>query len=388
MDQLFQDDRQPIPTCELHGRRTCFVCLHSYNCDIDGGHDISLYYSSNKERRAAPCRGQDALFIPQLDAHLGLTAGLDGDSELPDGLKVEQEFDLRSIDITRPPEIAPRDEWFHHCKECDLVWLSGAEGDKAAATHPSHVAMRDKRTLVCWVKDGGYQFAPNSKYNGGVEHLQPREAFIGATVKMLRTARQEVLSDRVSTITASVRTNSHTFIGRASIFRIVVLLSNLDLVQFVTALGGCIWWKEWSETYRTLDGGMYHPAYRLGSYKLLHELEVEVELLARHGITVKWYLIDPLVIDTLSSPSVATPARSPESPMLPSINRNNSPDLSTAQECPNSSTSDLSGSSRLPASSISDIPTSPTQPPPEKVGTDVMQVDATEGQRVTEAEKV
>ncbi|KAK9802169.1 hypothetical protein AB5N19_07977 [Seiridium cardinale] len=312
MDDLPRAPGRPIPTCVRHGRRTCYQCLHSFNCDVNGNYDGDTQYGLREARRVAPCAGKDALFIPQLDAHLGLTAGISGGSAQLHGLEFEQEITMNSIEIIQPPAVAPSQDWFHYCKECQLTWMSGSEGSFAAAAHPSHLAIRDKRTLVCWagVQDQAsvnsstsrafHHFGPASKFNGWDEVASPTGAMTTATLKALRKARLRIAPERHSTIQDSATTNSETFVEKAGIFRLVVLVSDLDLVKVLTSLHTCLLWNEKHKAYRTINDETMEAVERLGSYELLHLLEEELDLLAECGITVKWYLVHPSLNKAIS----------------------------------------------------------------------------------------
>jgi hypothetical protein len=241
-----------IPTCGPHGRRTCYQCLHSFNCDTDGEYHEKVQYGCMASKRTAIYTGKHALFIPQLDSHLGLTAGVELDNSEANWLILEEIVTLRSLEIVKPPPVAPDKRWFYYCEDCELTWMSGFEGITAAATHPSHVAIRDERTLACWVgvqtpkldstsaHCACYQFGHGSKYNGCDERKEYGEALVAAILTVLRKARLEIHQDRCSAILGSVRTNSGMFLEKAQLFRLVVLVSDPNLVSFLTALRTCL----------------------------------------------------------------------------------------------------------------------------------------------------
>lgn len=218
-----------VPTCTLHERRTCYQCLHSFNCDALGDYNGSVHYGIRKTKITPINNGKNAVFIPQLDSHLGLTASVKEYSTRPNDMELHEEVFMDHIEIIRPPQVAPQDEWFYYCTACELTWMSGAEGALAAATHPSHVAIRDKRTLYCWIGAqqrsnepscivGVQHFGTGSKYNTEHEFSNANEALLATTLKALQTARLGIAHERQDIVAEHVATNSQKFTEQARIF--------------------------------------------------------------------------------------------------------------------------------------------------------------------------
>ncbi|KAI0130548.1 hypothetical protein BJ170DRAFT_693091 [Xylariales sp. AK1849] len=265
----------------------------------------------------SPLRGLHALFIPQLDAHLGLSGG-NTRSEIPNDIEAREELEANgSFELVTPPAMAPTNDWFHFCDECSLMWLSGHEGPIVVAKHPSHTAIRDKRTLVTWLgvkktsnsapsEYGGFvYFGQDSKYNSTLSAPSPEAALLSATQHCFTVVRTHVLESRGHMIEKSVNTNSNKFLERARGFRLVIVVSDPSLAEFFSGLGDRFIWKPLAGTYRTRYGEWARPAARLQSYESLRSLELELERLAAHGIMVKWYLVHPSVNRAIAS-SAAT----------------------------------------------------------------------------------
>ncbi|KAI4604354.1 hypothetical protein KJ359_000489 [Pestalotiopsis sp. 9143b] len=315
-----------IPVCTHHGQRTCYDCLHSYNCNADGSLDKEHMIESSGTKSVQPSWGKQALFIPQVDTHLALAAGIGSSSENAKTFQVEDEIDFNGIDVVGPPPLAPRDDWFHYCPNCQLTWMQGLEGRQSAAHHPSHRAFRDKRTLVCWVgvlpplrppkskknAASGYDtkkaaqgeklptvyqafsyFGEDSFYNHSMSGATATHVLLETVRVTLRVAAGRLLDARYKQVKEAARTNSEAFIEKAQIFRLVVVISDPDLVEFLTAIHACLWWRPEAKTYRTTDGKKMRCAHNLGEYEVLRQIEVEIERLAEMGIAVKWYHVHP-----------------------------------------------------------------------------------------------
>jgi hypothetical protein len=296
----------PVPLCADHGRRTCYQCLHSINCAPDGQHDANLRYATkDRPLHPAPLRGLNALFIPQLDAHLGLSAGVGSLSNTSNGLYAQEvaKEDL-TVDFTVPPAVAPSEGWFHFCQECSLTWLSGHDGPTAAANHPSHTALRDKRTLVAWIgtkqeqtagctnHSGVVSFGQDSRYNHTINAASEDEAILSAAQHCLDIVHSRVHQDRIHLIEKYVRTNSDTFLEKAKMFRFVIVVSEPAVHEFFSGLGCWFFHRQPYQVYRTNDG-LGVPLIQKFNYGTLRVLELSLEELARTEIMVKWYLIHP-----------------------------------------------------------------------------------------------
>lgn len=291
----------PVPKC-IHKQTTCYTCLISWNCDARGDFDPNLWYDLKEPLRPSPYTGSHALFIPQIDTHLGLTAGLNANSTDIEKFNVLDEADINGIQISLPPPMALHDGygWHIYCRTCELTWMVGVEGEWCAKSHPAHSAVRDKRTLVCWagvqpLRDFGtdpeeqyravYWFGPDSKFNGSTKDDDHRKALITTVIDMLRRVRFSVLPERCEHVAKRAKSNSEVFLEKARIFRLVVVISDPDLIEFIIAMRTYLWWKPKAQTYRTLDGNMSKSAYRF-DYVLLHEAEKEIEALSEIGIFV------------------------------------------------------------------------------------------------------
>jgi hypothetical protein len=291
----------PVPKC-IHKQTTCYTCLISWNCDARGDFDPNLWYDLKEPLRPSPYTGSHALFIPQIDTHLGLTAGLNANSTDIEKFNVLDEADINDIQISLPPPMALHDGygWHIYCRTCELTWMVGVEGEWCAKSHPAHSAVRDKRTLVCWagvqpLNDFGtdpeeqyravYWFGPDSKFNGSTKDDDHRKALITTVIDMLRRVRFSVLPERCEHVAKRAKSNSEVFLEKARIFRLVVVISDPDLIEFIIAMRTYLWWKPKAQTYRTLDGNMSKSAYRF-DYVLLHEVEKEIEALSEIGVFV------------------------------------------------------------------------------------------------------
>ncbi|KAI1872309.1 uncharacterized protein JN550_004028 [Neoarthrinium moseri] len=302
---------RPLPVCSKHQRRTCYECLHSYNCDNHGCLVDEKVFAADTCRLRLPLQGANALFVPQLDTHLGLCAGIGSGS--PERPQVEELYNEDgTFTLVTPPAMAPSEEWFHYCKECDLTWLMGHDGPAAAMSHPSHTTLRDKRTLVLWVAArvaekvnqsrnpiGLVSFGSESTLNQ-VQQVSasdgPRaeqDSLIAAAISGLQKARTFIREQRKAILEKCVKTNSHYFSKMAETFRVLVVVSDPKLVGFVSSLNSHVTWKPITRTYRTRFGEGVPANAQAGSYEEMHSLEVELEALAVAGIFVKWYLVHP-----------------------------------------------------------------------------------------------
>ncbi|ETS77708.1 hypothetical protein PFICI_09770 [Pestalotiopsis fici W106-1] len=299
---LWPSERAPV--CAEHMRTTCHDCLQSYNCDSQGEYSPEVWYDSKEPRRTDIYFGKHALFIPQIDTHLGLTAGLNANSTNIGKFNVLEDIEFNSNNLILPPPMAPDKEWCVECPKCNLMWMVGVEGLYSAASHPAHRVMRDKRTLVCWAGvqplgefdrqseveyRAAYYFGHLSKFNGSTKDDSPNKALLTTIIEMLRKVRFSVLPERCALIAEAAKSNSEVFLEKARIFRLVVMVSDPDFIDFIVAMRTCVWWKPQFQTWRTLDGEMMDCTYKLGSYDLLHEIEEEIEALSQIGILVKWY---------------------------------------------------------------------------------------------------
>jgi hypothetical protein len=306
VDDLPTSECHALPVCTGHGRSTCYQCLHSFNCDADG-QPHSEPYMMTRPSRLHPLRGQDVLFIPQLDAHLGLTAGVTGRSRVPDALSAGENHGIDALEIITPPAMAPRDDWFVFCRECQLTWLSGHDGASAAIHHPSHTALRDKRTLVCWagIRDvqspsdtppktatraGLVHFGPGSKYNTAqLLTGDTEDALFEVAKRCLKTVRISILQERRKVIGNMVHTNSIEFSERAQTFRLVVIVSYPGLVEFLQSLESFVVWGRPNNTYSTRFG-KWKPKFanfKPSEHMTLRLLEIELDRLAKVGIMVR-----------------------------------------------------------------------------------------------------
>lgn len=304
----------PLPLCPEHRRKTCYRCLHSYNCDASG--EVGSPYTTYHDSARRPLRGRDALFIPQMDAHLGLSAGVTLRSNLATELNAREDHRIDTMNIITPPPMAPHDDWFVFCPQCQLTWISGHEGPSAAASHPAHTAFRDKRTLVCWVgvrdvvlpsqishsvetQAGVVYFGPRSKYNSlRLTTGDTQDKLIEAIRHCLTTVRTSVLPGRSEAVDGTLQSNSWEFMEKARKFRLVVVLSHPPLVEFLQSIGSLLIWGRLKDIhnrdiypmdlYRTRYGA-WKP--RLGNFKLrehdaLRSIEEELDRLASAEIMV------------------------------------------------------------------------------------------------------